>query len=947
MKILSVRALRGPNIWARFPVLEALVDLGPLRDSPSTTLPGLNDRLMSWLPGMIEHRCSPGYRGGFFHRLRTGTYLAHILEHVTLEVSSLAGTPVGFGRAREIVDDGGVYKVAIEYEEESVGRACLETGFRLLLAAVYDHPFDLPKELQALKRLVNETCFGPSTRAIVKAAVARRIPVRRLNNESLVMLGYGCRHRRIWTAETDETSAIAESIAQDKDLTKSLLRSAGIPVPEGRLVLNADDAWAAAQELDTAVVLKPVDANHGRGVFVDLTDEQPIRQAYALACKEGSGVLVEQFAPGWEHRLLVVGGELVAACRGEPSSVVGDGRQTIAQLIDEQINSDPRRGTQYECPLNPVLLDDQLRLQLGRQGRRPDDVLTEGERVIVRRNDALAEDVTDLVHPSIVEHALYAAKVVGLDIAGIDVVVEDVTRPLEEQGGMFVEVNAGPGLAPHLNPKIGQPRPVGEAIINLLFPPENNGRIPIVAVTGTNGKTTTTRMVSCVLKQAGHHLGMACTDGVFVDGRPIDIGDCAGPRSARNVLLNPVVTAAVFECARGGILREGLGFDFCDVAIVTNIAEADHLGGYFIDTPEQMFKVKRCPVDVVLPTGTAVLNALDPLVAQMGRLSRGSVTYFSLEPDHSIVEAHRQQNGRVVVLRDGWISCEDGEQQIRVIPAADLPCTHGGRVMFQVENVLAAVGAAWHLNIPWQTVRDALIGFQGNLTDNPARFSVLETAGKTLVVFDGRNVSALRQLATGINRFPATARSVVYSSEADRTDAAILAQATVLGQEFDRVYLCEVELTGVRPPGAVASLLKQGVQAGAEWKATGPDVWSRASEEIASDSQAGTSSTVVTSASSALTGGEPSELCIPSERRLRACEVVVCGEWSRAVETAWGHLKKGELLAVQAAGITETVRKVQSLLGLEQLETRSGSLSGGGATVATVRPSAERDTRLV
>lgn len=867
MQIQKVLALRGPNIWSRHPVLEAWVDLGPLKDSSSKDFPGFNDRLMAWLPSMIEHRCSVGERGGFFQRLRWGTYLAHTLEHTTLELETLAGTPVGYGRARETSTEG-VYKVAIRYQEESLGRACLETARELLLAAVFDLPFDISSELKRLRELADRVCLGPSTAAIVDAARLRNIPTRRLNAGSLVQMGQGIKQRRIWTAETDYTSAIAESIAQDKQLTKTMLKSAGIPVPEGREVNSPEDAWEAAREIEAPVVVKPVDANHGRGVFMDLTEEQQIRTAYTEALKEGSGVIVERFASGNEHRLLVVGKQLVAGAAGDAAAVVGDGEHTIRQLIDLQINSDPRRGDDESQPLNTVLVDALTTIEIERQGYKPDSVAAAGVKVIVRRNDNLSRDITDLVHPTVAEHAVMAAQIVGLDIAGIDMVVEDISRPLEQQGGVIVEVNAGPGLLMHLKPRTGKPRPVGEAIVNHLFPnPADDGRIPLVCVTGTNGKTTCTRLVNSILRAAEYHVGMTCTDGVSINGRMIEHGDCAGPRSARNVLLNPLVNAAVFEVARGGILREGLGFDKCDVAIVTNIGEADHLGKSYIHTPADMFKVKRTPVDVVLPTGTAVLNADDPLVLDMAVLSAGAVTLFSANPANAAVEKHRAEGKRAVIVRDGQVVLCTGAQETPLIGLFDLPCTHGGRVGFQVENVLAATAATWALGISPKTIVAGLQGFQGNLIDNPGRFNVLQSAEKTLILTDGRNVSALAALVDALDGFSEQKRSIVYSAEEDRRDVDIARQGALLGEKFDRVVLCEVDEAVRRPKGEVIRILRSGM----------------------------------------------AESC-------RAREVLEIHDWSQAVDAAWNCLGRGELLVVQAASIARTVRKVQALMGLEPSE---------------------------
>jgi cyanophycin synthetase len=461
-----------------------------------------------------------------------------------------------------------------------------------------------------------------------------------------------------------------------------------------------------------------------------------------------------------------------------------------------------------------------------------------------------------------------AAQVVGLDICGVDLVTQDISRPLEEQGGVIVEVNAGPGLLMHLKPETGKPRPVGEAIINHIFPDLNdNGRIPVVSVTGTNGKTTVARLVTSILKSAGRTVGLACTDGIIIDGRTIDLGDCAGPRSARNVLLNPVLDAAVFEVARGGILREGLGFDKCDVAIVTNIGDGDHLGQQYIDSPREMFKVKRTPVDVVMTTGTAVLNATDPLVVEMKELSAGRVTFFAIDPCHPVIKEHRDNGKRVVFVKDGHVVLCEGESETTLISLQDLPCTHDGRVQFQVENVLAAAAGGWALGISLQDLRTGLQSFQGNLQDDPARFTVLESAEKTIVVMDGRNTSALQAVIEAINHFPHTKRAVIYSAEEDRRDIDIVAQGLKLGQAFDRVILCEIEKGIDRPVGEVTQLLRSGADQGQ-----------------------------------------------------RAKQVTEVRDWTQAVDLGWRELQPGELLLIQSTSVPKTVKKLQSMLGLEPAE---------------------------
>jgi cyanophycin synthetase len=810
MEFRKILTLRGPNLWSRRPVLEAWVDLQDLKDRASDSIPGFNDRLTAWLPTMIEHRCSVGERGGFFQRLRDGTYPAHILEHITIELQTQAGTPVGFGKARE-TSEAGVYKVVVRYKDEHVARACLFAARELFLAAVHDRPYDVTGELDKLRALADRVCLGPSTSAIVAAAEARGIPARRLTTGSLVQLGYGCNQRRIWAAETDRTSAIAETIAQDKELTKTLLRTGGIPVPEGRPVEDAGDAWDAAQEIGPPVVVKPRDANHARGVFTNLTTREQIARAFDLALKEGSGVIVERFAPGSEHRLLVVGDQMIAASRGDASYIEGDGRRTVRQLVEEDLNTDPRRGVDEVYPLCLIRFDAITSMQLERQGYTPEDVPTPGARILVSVSDNLSIDCTDQVHSSVAAHAVRAAKIVGLDVAGLDVVAEDIGRPLEDQGGVVVEVNAGPGLLMHLKPSVGTPRPVGEAIVNTLFPAGENGRIPIVCVTGTNGKTTVTRLIAHFLKLAGKLIGVTTSDGVVIENRTIEVGDCSGPRSARLVLLNPEVQAAVLEAGRGGILREGLGFDKCDVAVVTNIAEPDHLGLAYIETPEQMFGVKRCAVDVVLPDGASVLNAADPLVAEMAPLSNGQVIFFALDPSHAVVIKHRAEGRRAVIVRDGLIVLAEGPAEVPLIALTDVPLTHGGRVPFQVENALAAAAAGWALNIPADTIRGGLHSFQGNLHDSPARFNVLDVGGMTVIVDDSHNASALAAVIAALDNFPHERRTIIYSAGYGRRDSDILDQGRRLAGAFDRVVLYEDGSASDRVPGELTRLFREGI----------------------------------------------------------------------------------------------------------------------------------------
>ncbi|ASU38578.1 cyanophycin synthetase [Herbaspirillum sp. meg3] len=706
IEFLRILPLHGPNIWTYRPALEVWIDIGELEDFPSNIIPGFNERLTSWLPSLVEHRCSYGERGGFLQRLKEGTWPGHIMEHVTLELQNLAGLPGGFGKARE-TSTRGVYKVVVRARHEQVTRAAIYAGRDLVMAAIEDKPFDVNATIEKLRDMVDSLCLGPSTACIVDAADERRIPSIRLSEGNLVQLGHGIKQRRIWTAETDQTSAIAESISRDKDLTKTLLQSCGVAIPEGRIVDSPADAWEAAEDIGLPVVVKPSDANHGRGVFIDLNTQAEVETAYKAALEEGSSVLVERFIRGNEHRLLIVGGKLAAAARGEPIFVIGDGKSTVSQLIDV-VNMDPRRGDLEEHPLNPVILDREpaARLELERQGLTADSVPPSGKKVLLLRNGNVAIDVTDQVHPSVAATASLAARVVGLDIAGVDLVAEDISKPLDEQRGAIVEVNAGPGLLMHLKPSEGTPRPVGQAIVEHLFKPEDTGRIPIVGITGTHGKTTIARLVARIIHLSGKHVGLACGDGLYFGQRLVEKGNRATWGAAHRVLLNRAVEAAVFENGSVSILSEGLAYDRCQVGVVANIDPADSLPEYYIDNAEQMAtKVKRTQVDVVLPDGVAVLNAEDPLVADMANLCDGEVIFFGADAAGPVMAEHLKQGKRGVFVRNGDVILAAGDKEILVSAVAAIPITGGGAVGFQIENVLAAVAAAWALGISADLIR--------------------------------------------------------------------------------------------------------------------------------------------------------------------------------------------------------------------------------------------------
>jgi cyanophycin synthetase len=696
--ILRVNHLRGPNIWTYRPVIEAWLDIGELEECPSNKLPGLYERLTAWLPGLIEHRCGVGERGGFLERLRDGTWAGHILEHVVLELQNLAGMKTGFGKTRSTADHG-IYKMAFRTRDETVGRAALKAGHALLMAAINDTPFDLDAAVAELTELVDRYCLGPSTGHIVEAATERRIPSIRLTEGNLVQLGHGAAQRRIWTAETDRTSAIGESIASDKDLTKTLLASCGVPVPEGTVVRSAQAAWEEAQDIGVPVAVKPVDGNHGRGVSLNLMTEADVHAAYAIAAEEGdsSAVLVERFIPGNEHRLLVVGSKVVAAARGESLWVTGDGKSSVTQLCDSQINVDPRRGDSEEFPLNPVKPhDSEIKLDLKRQGLTPDSIPQAGQKVLIQLNGNVADDVTDEVHPDVAYVAALAARVVGLDIAGIDLVAEDISRPLEEQRGAIIEVNSSPGLLAHIKPAKGEPRNVGRAIVEHLFAEGETGRIPLVGVTGTTVAALAARLVGTVLNLAGKHVGVANRDGLFLDGRQVTTQDGTRFDAGQRLLINRTVQAAVFESNPRTILSEGLPYDRCLVGIVTDLGTVDDVADLYVRDEDALVNVVRSQVDVVLSEGAAVLNAADPHVAALAGLCDGAVLFYAQDEANAALRAHRAAGGRAAFVRNGHIVLAEGGDETPLLGMDKVkPATAA-----QPEAVLAAALAGWALDVP-------------------------------------------------------------------------------------------------------------------------------------------------------------------------------------------------------------------------------------------------------
>jgi len=805
MNLESTRILRGPNKWSNSTVIEGLLNVSG--SEPRATVDSIK-HLANELCSDAHTRILAALTGAPLD----DKAIAALTAELALAIEQTLGCKVAYCRAHETTSPS-TFRVVIEYDEEQVGVEALKLAVELNAGRTQTGHFSTA--LSALNSLYQEVRLGPSTRAIVDAALARNIPVKRLNDGNLVQLGQGKFQRRIWASETDLTSAIGEAIAQDKLLTKSILAPCGIPVPEGQVVATADEAWKVAQALGAPVVIKPKNGNQGRGVSVNLTTEGATRAAFDAARQEGDVIIIERYVTGLDYRFLVVKDQLVAAARRQAASVMGDGRHTIAELVQEA-NLDPRRGEGHATVLSKLRLDDIALDVLRDQGLSADSVPQPGLTVVLRRNANLstggsATDVTDEVAPEVAARVVEAAKLVGLDIAGIDVVAPCVNQPLEQTGGAIVEVNAAPGLRMHIAPSQGKPRPVGQAIVSSLFASGSNGRMPVVAVTGTNGKTTTVRCMGHILRGLGLKVGLTCTDGIYLDDRRVDTGDCSGPRSARVVLSHPQVEAAVLETARGGILREGLGFDQCDVAIVTNIAKGDHLGMGGIETEQQLADVKETIVRAVAKSGSAVLKAADPLVVAMAGHCPGNVVFFDRDGDHPVMVAHRRRGGCTVFVRDRQIVVAVGQQQWTIAAVDRLPLTYGGRIGFQIDNLLAVTAAAWALKVPRDVIRGGLETFSSDVATVPGRFNLFETAGRTVISDYGHNASALLALVDAIRRMPHKRRSIVYTAAGDRRDIDIIEQAKIIGTHFDEVYLYEDKCTRGRRDGEVIRLMRVGL----------------------------------------------------------------------------------------------------------------------------------------
>ncbi|MDQ2653376.1 MAG: cyanophycin synthetase [Chloroflexota bacterium] len=823
IEIRRSKVYRGPNVWARVPVVHLVVDIGDLEARPTNAIPGFMERLLELIPTLHGHRCSRGHAGGFVECLREGTCLSHVLEHVAIELQALTGADVSRGKTRGATERG-VYDVIYQYRQEEVGTAAGELACRLLnhLLHASEPELDYALELENLVRLAERLAYGPSTAAIVEAAERNGIPVLRLDpRRSLVQLGHGCYQQRIWATVTSKTSDIGDAIAGDKAVTNGLLQDAGLPSPRGELVRDADDAVAAARRMGFPVVLKPLDGNHGRGVCIGITTEEEVRACFTTASeasREGT-VLVEQYVTGKDYRLLVIANRVVAVAERVPAHVIGDGEHTVRELV-AITNADPRRGIGHEKTLTRIPLNRQTDETLSRQSLTLDDIPAAGQHVHLQQTGNMSTggtsiDRTDEVHPDNVEIARQAAMVVGLDVAGIDFIMPDITRSVRETGGAIVEVNAGPGFRMHTHPTEGYPRHAGRAVIDMLFPPGSPARVPIVAVTGTNGKTTTTRMIAAIMRAAGNQVGMTTTDGIYVNTTQIASGDMAGPDSARMILKNPVIDFAVLETARGGIVRSGLGFDRCDVAVVTNIS-SDHLGLGGVETIEDLARIKGVVPEAVFRDGASVLNADNAWTVRLAERARGEIIYFSMDPENRVIRDHLRERGRAVVLQQTrageMITLLDGKEETSLLRACEIPATMEGRIRVNIANALAATAAAVARDVQVECIRDALRAFTTDFGQTPGRFNLLEIKGRQVVMDYGHNVGALEAIGDFVQRTQAVHRVGVIAVPGDRRNEDARAFARLAGQIFDEIIVREDANLRGRAPREMAALLREAVQ---------------------------------------------------------------------------------------------------------------------------------------
>jgi len=809
MEIREIQAIEGANAFSHRPIIRAVVDLQEWTERFSHELGDFRFRLVEKLPTLADHYCSRGKLGGFIERLQEGTLIGHVIEHVTIDLLTQAGQTIKYGKTMAIIEEPGVYEIIFNYEAKEGAVEAFRQAFNLVNTLLNQGEFDVSQAVNHIKDVMAEYELGSSTKVIVDACQERGIPVHRLNENSLLQLGYGRNQRRIEATMTDTTSSIAVDLACDKEMTKKLLREGGIPVPWGHIVRTEEEVIQAFMEMETTAVIKPLHGNQGKGVTLQLTSVAEVRAAFKVAQTYGDWVIIEEYISGKHYRLVVVGDRLIAAALRIPAHVLGDGSSTIAELV-AHINEDPLRGDDHEKALTKIKIDPVVLLTLSQKQLALSSVPKQGEVVYLRDSANLstggtAEDVTDRVHPDNVDLVVYASKLIGLDVAGIDFVIEDIEASYRKKNGHIIEVNAAPGIRMHHFPSVGKAREVGKAIVAQVFP-SGNGRIPIVAITGTNGKTTTTRMISKILTDQQLMVGMSSTDGIYINQKLCIKGDMTGPESARIVLRHPDVQVAVLETARGGILRAGLGYDYADVAVITNVSN-DHLGQYGIETLEDIAHVKSLVAEVVKPHSYVVLNADDPLVVQIAKRTKGRVIYFSTEKDNIFVRKHLGMGGTAVFVRRGIILLCQGSRSSRICAVKQIPVTWDGKAKHNILNVLASVAAGWALGLSAMAIQNSLQSFSSDAEHNRGRLNLYELNGVRVFVDYGHNAAGIREVAKTLQQFKGGSLVGCITVPGDRPDESILEVARISAQGFKRLIIREdADLRG-RKPGEIAQLL--------------------------------------------------------------------------------------------------------------------------------------------
>ncbi len=814
MKIVKIQVLRGPNYWSirRPKLIQMTLDLEDLEERPTNKIEGFYENLETLLPGLYEHRCSEGVPGGFLHRVKEGTWLGHVVEHLALELQTLAGMDMGFGRTRG-TGKKGEYFVVFDYMEEDAGVFAAKSAVALAEHLVSGAPYDLEGDLQKMREIREDTRLGPSTGAIVEEAIKRGIPYIRLNKHSLVQLGHGVLQKRIRATIAGTTSCIAVDIAGDKDETKNLLSAAEIPVPKGILLRRNDTIEDAISRVGFPMVIKPLDGNHGKGATTNITNREQAEAALAAARNFGRTVICEKFITGFDFRILVINYKFICAALRTPASVTGDGEHTVQQLIDET-NKDPRRGYGHEKVLTRIEVDTFTMKSLADQNVTLESIPEKGRLVLLKPTANLStggtsEDVTDHVHPSNIFLAERIAKIIGLDICGIDVMAKDLKTPLKESGGAVLEVNAAPGFRMHLDPAIGIARNVAEPVINMLFP-SGHGRLPIIAITGTNGKTTTSRLTAHIVGSAGYKVGFTTSDGVYIQNQLMMSGDCTGPKSAEFVLKDPTVDFAVLECARGGILRAGLAFQTCDIAVVTNVS-ADHIGLGGIDTLEQMARVKGVVPETVTRNGYAILNAEDDLVYEMREGLECNIALFSMDENNERIRRHCNRGGIAAVFENEYVTIMKGNWKIRVERVADIPITFGGKAVHNIMNTLTSVLAAYLAKIDLDTIKQALKTFIPSPTQTPGRLNIFEFKNFKFLVDFAHNPAGLSLLCDFVNKMDCTKKVGIISGTGDRRDDDIREIGRISARNFEEIIIRQDKNLRGRTADEIVELLIEGI----------------------------------------------------------------------------------------------------------------------------------------